>query len=133
MAASLAYARWRERANGMPREHNVPGRIYFLVFVDPETGEDVTYMGKSGYSGWTRGKVAARVRTHKSGRGAKIVGAAIAAGLDVRIALVIDGTRNDERKIKNRKENIHKTIARLRKQHGPNAKRRARHAQRQLT
>jgi len=82
--------------NGERRE-NVPGTIYLLHFDKP-------YRHARHYLGWTEGDcLDDRMKTHRSGRGSKLMSAINQAGIDFTIARLWSGTRHDERKLKNGK------------------------------
>lgn len=75
------------------------GEIYVLHFSRP-------YRHARHYIGWaTKDTVQARVDQHMSGRGSPLVKAAVDAGIEVKVAAVMPGTRDMERHLKNRHDN----------------------------
>ena len=72
--------------------------VYLLHFQTP-------YQHATHYLGWSV-CLAARLAHHRAGRGARLMAAVSAAGIDVTVARVWCGaTRYDERRLHNRKEN----------------------------
>jgi len=60
------------------------------------------------YIGFAETDVQQRFRTHKQGRGAKLLKAVVEAGINIRLVRVWeDGDRNFERKLKNYKKASH--------------------------
>lgn len=63
------------------------------------------------YLGFVESDVEARLAEHRAGRGAAITRAAVERGYELRLVGVIEGTRADERRLKNRKN--HKRLLKL--------------------
>ena len=76
---------------------NVPGTVYLLHF-------DRKFHHAQHYIGWTEKSIAERLLTHQSGYGAKIVKAALAAGITICVVRAWKGTRELERRLKNQKK-----------------------------
>lgn len=70
------------------------GTIYVLHF-------SPRYKHAGHYVGWTRNPIA-RFARHLAGRGSPLVRAALAAGCQIEVAALWEGTRDDERRLKNR-------------------------------
>lgn len=68
--------------------------IYILHF-DPPLHRARHYMGYTGFE-----DAEERLKRHLSGRGARIVAAAVAAGCKVEVTAVLPGDRNEERRLK---------------------------------
>ena len=73
--------------------HNVQGTVYVLHF-------EPAYKHAQHYVGWTEGEVTDRVAVHLQGRASPLVRAAVAAGVDVQLAAMYEGTRYLERRLK---------------------------------
>lgn len=71
---------------------SIAGTLYLLHF-EPK------FKHAQHYLGWTS-DVDVRVERHLNGRGSPLVKAAVAAGCEVTIAATWDGTRSDERALK---------------------------------
>jgi predicted GIY-YIG superfamily endonuclease len=72
------------------------GMVYLLHFSEP-------YRHARHYVGFTN-NLTARLEAHVSGQGARLVQVVIEAGMTFQLARTWEGTRRDERRIKNRKE-----------------------------
>lgn len=75
----------------------IAGKLYLLHFSRP-LHHARHYLGYTGAD-----DVQARIDRHIAGRGSPLLRAVIAAGIDVTLAMSMDGTRDDERRIKKRK------------------------------
>lgn len=75
------------------------GVIYLLHFDRPVAEGHTTQH----YLGWAR-KVGARVAHHRKGTGARLTQVAVERGIGMEVVREWAGTRDDERRLKNRKE-----------------------------
>jgi predicted GIY-YIG superfamily endonuclease len=73
---------------------NVQGFIYTIHFDEP-------YAHAAHYTGWTS-DLDARLAAHAAGTGARLMEVIKDAGITWTLAEVREGTRNDERRLKNR-------------------------------
>jgi hypothetical protein len=78
------------------RRTSVLGTIYLLHFKQP-------YHHARHYLGWTEGTLETRLDRHMVGNGARLVSVVTEAGIGIEIARLWSGTRESERKLKNRK------------------------------
>lgn len=81
------------------RRTNVPGTIYLLHFDAPISSGHTTQH----YIGWAE-DLAPRINAHRSGAGARLTEIAKERGIGFTVVRTWHGTRNDERKLKNRHE-----------------------------
>jgi predicted GIY-YIG superfamily endonuclease len=72
------------------------GTIYLLHFTEP-------YKHAKHYVGFTT-DLTARLEAHRQGTGARLMEVIVGAGISFQLARTWQGTRTDERRIKNRKE-----------------------------
>ena len=72
------------------------GTVYLLHFDSP-------YKHARHYVGYTK-DLSARLEAHASGQGARLLEVITGAGIGFQLARTWQGTRKDERRIKNRKE-----------------------------
>lgn len=80
---------------------NEPGTIYLLCFAPGLQCRENAYSRH--YLGWTSRTPETRLAEHIRGQGCPLVQAAHDRGLEPTIVRTWDGTRNDERALKNRK------------------------------
>lgn len=73
------------------------GTVYLLHFDRP-------FRHARHYIGWTGGDLEDRLEYHRRGWGSKLLKAVAEAGIGWTVARTWEGTRHDERKLKNRKE-----------------------------
>jgi hypothetical protein len=78
------------------RRTSVLGTIYLLHFQQP-------YHHARHYLGWTEGVLETRLDRHMVGNGARLVNVVTEAGIGIEVARLWSGTRDLERKLKNRK------------------------------
>jgi hypothetical protein len=78
------------------RRSAVLGTIYLLHFEQP-------YHHARHYLGWTEGLLEKRLGRHMVGNGARLVSVVTEAGIGITVARLWSGTRDLERKLKNRK------------------------------
>ena len=78
------------------RRTSVLGTIYLLHF-------ERAYHHARHYLGWTEGTLETRLDRHMVGNGARLVSVVTEAGIGIEIARLWSGTRELERKFKNRK------------------------------
>ena len=77
------------------------GHLYLLHFDEPLGDPTRPRMSASHYLGWAKaGKLEDRLARHARGTGAAITRAAVERGIGWSVTLLVDGTRDDERRLK---------------------------------
>lgn len=94
---------------------NINGTVYIIEFSQP-LGNLQNNLGQARYYvGWCKaGEEQRRLNEHRTGRGASITRAAAEKGIQMTIVATMNGTRHDERRIKNQR-NTPRLVAQLRK------------------
>jgi predicted GIY-YIG superfamily endonuclease len=82
-----------------------PGLIYLLHFERPIGNADNPRAQARHYIGYTQSKrtLKARLEHHREGRGSRLMHAVTRAGIAFEVARTWEGSRDDERRLKNRK------------------------------
>jgi hypothetical protein len=77
------------------------GIIYLLHFDEPLGDVGRSRMSAQHYVGWAKdGKLQDRLHEHELGNGAAITRAAVERGIGWTVVRLVDGTRDDERRLK---------------------------------
>jgi predicted GIY-YIG superfamily endonuclease len=87
-------------------DHMTPGLIYLLHFAKPIGNLANRRAQARHYIGYTTSKrtLPQRLAHHRAGRGSRLMHAVAQAGIDFEVARTWEGSRDDERRLKNRKK-----------------------------